>query len=344
MKFRSAEDGLAVQVRESRPLRKAALLGVFVVSIGTLGYVLIEGWSLLDALYMTIITLTTVGFGEVEPLSQAGRLFTTVLIVAGVGGATYFFSTMMRVVVEGELQRIRGRKKMQKDISKFQNHIIVCGCGRLGRIVVRELYEAGQDCVVIDINEDAAEWLEKAGIHHVVGTAYEDEMLLAAGIKRAKTLLSLLPSDSDNVYVTLCARDLNPELTIIARTEDESGENKLIRAGASQVLAPYRVTGSRIVQRLIRPHVSDFLEVAGGRSGQHLVIEEVVVPKESPLGGKTLQEAELRQKTGAVIAAFIHGDGEMIFNPGASSVIEPESTMIVMGQRESLERLSELLE
>ena len=334
---------LALPELGARPVLLAGIVGCFVVATGPLGYMLIEDWSVLDSFYMTIITLTTVGYGEVQPLSSSGRLFTAALIIAGVGGATYFFSTLMGVVVEGELLRMRGFKKMRKELSNFSDHIIVCGCGRLGRIVVRELHEAGQDVVVIDVKDDAAQWLALNNIHYVVGTAYEDEILKAAGISRAKTLLSLLPQESDTVYVALSARDLNPELHIIARTEDESGENKLLRAGANQVLAPYRVTGTRIVQRLIRPHVSDFLEIAGGRFGHQLAIEEVVVPKDSVLSGKTLEQSDLRNRTGAVIAAFIHADGEMIFNPGAKSVIEPESTMIVMGKRESLERLSELL-
>jgi voltage-gated potassium channel len=321
----------------------ATFIGFLVVSTGTIGYSTIEGWGFVDSLYMTITTLTTVGFGEVHPLSTAGRVFTTVLILSGVGGATYFFSTLISVVVDGELRHLRRLRIMKKDISKLSNHTIICGAGRLGRIVIQELSDANQSIVVIDNEPTSLRWLEDAGIPYVQGSAYEDKTLSDAGIGKARALLSLLPKDSDNVYVTLCARDLNPNLVIIARTEDESGDTKLRRAGADQVLAPYRVAGSRLAQRLVRPHVSDFLELAGGKKGHSLVIEEVVVSPTSQLIGKSLADCDLRNKTGAVVAACITVDGEMLLNPSASSIIQPLSTLIVMGERTSLDRLSELL-
>ena len=327
----------------TRRLLLAGAIGAVVLAGGTLGYMFLENWNFVDSLYMTIITLSTVGYGETNPLSDTGKLYTGFLIIIGVGGATYFFTTLVRVIIEGELLRIRGVRKMKKDISKYSDHIIVCGCGRLGKIVVKELIESEQKVVVIEIDPETIAWLEREGVHYVDGTAYEDTVLHEAGIDRAKTLLALLPLDADNVYVTLCARDLNPDLFILARTEDESGEKKLLRAGANQVLAPYRVTGSRVVQRLVRPHVSDFLELAAGTGGQHLVIEELVVPDDSRIAGKTLEEADLRNRTGAVIAAFIETNGEMVFNPGAKNIIKANTTMIVMGERAALDKLSEVL-
>jgi voltage-gated potassium channel len=322
----------------------SSLLGIAIISIGTSGYMLIEGWSYLEAFYMTIITLTTVGFGEVLPLSNLGRVFTIFLIFSGVGGMAYFFSTLVASVVEGELLRSRGLHKMRKNIQSYSKHIIVCGCGRLGRIVVKDLIESGQNVVVVELGESAVSWLEKHQIPYVYGSAYEDDILKLAGIERAKTLLSLLPKDADNVYVTLCARDLNPELRIIARTEEEVGESKLLRAGANQVLAPYRVTGNKIVQQIIRPNVSEFLELGVGKSGSStLAIEEVIVPKNSSLVGKTLEDAKLRDRTGIAIAAIIDSQGIPIFNPGAKSIIEAGSTMIVMGERTALSKLTELL-
>ena len=305
--------------------------------------VVIEDWGLLDAFYMTVITLTTVGLGEVQPLSPMGKLFTSMLIMAGVGIATYSLSVMVRTVVEGELRRLRGGIKMRKKIESFSNHIIVCGYGRLGRIVLRELADAGVDTVIIEQDEKLAEEFERDQAPHVVGSAYEDDTLIAAGIEKAKALVTLLPKDAENVYVTLCARDLNPSIHIIARSDEENGEGRLRRAGANQVFSPYRVSGTRIVQRIIRPNVSDFLELAASTSGQRLAIEEVVVAPESILVGKTIEDSELRNRTGAVIAAFIDPQGQMVFNPGAKSVIEPGTTLIVLGEKDSLERLSAML-
>jgi voltage-gated potassium channel len=325
------------------PLLLAAGSVVLIVFFGSLGYCLIEGWSINDALYMTVITLSTVGFGEVQTLSPEGRLFTAALIIAGVGVATYSFTTIVRAIVEGELTRLRGAQRMKKKIAGLRNHTIVCGFGRLGRIVVRELLEAGKDAVVVEVEPKAIEELERSGISYIEGSAYEDEVLRTAGIEYAESLLSLLPKDADNVYVTLCARDLNPDLSIVSRTEDDDGEKRLRRAGANQVVAPYRVSGNRIVQRLIRPNVSDFLELAAGRGAQQLAIEEIVVNNTSPLVGKTLAESNLPKETGAIIAAIISGGGEMSFNPGATSIIEGGATLIVLGHKESLEKLSTLL-
>ncbi|MCB0324407.1 MAG: potassium channel protein [Bdellovibrionales bacterium] len=328
----------------THPLITAASLVFGVIFIGTIGFRYIEDYSWIDAFYMCVISVSTVGFGEVEPLSPVGRLFTSGLIIAGVGTATYSFTALVRLIVEGELLRLRGIHRMKKKIENLEHHHIVCGLGRLGKIVVQELAEAGEDVVAIELDPiEAGPDLERLQVPLIVGSAYEDEVLKSAGIQRAKTLLALLPKDADNVYVTLCARDLNPQLTIIARTEDEGGESRLKRAGANTVLAPYRVSGSRLAQRLMRPNVSDFLEIAAGRKGEQLVIEEVIVPTASPLVGKSLAESDLRQKTGAIIAAFIRTDGEMIFNPGAKHVIEGGSTLIVLGEKASVEALSNLL-
>ncbi len=329
---------------DAHPILISCLLVLGIVLLGTLGYMFLEGWSLTDAFYMCIITVSTVGFGEVRTLSSEGRLFTAFLIIAGVGIAAYSFSSLVRLIVEGEVRRIRGIQKMKKKISRLQGHHIVCGMGRLGRIVVQELAAAGEPVVAVELDpSESEEALERWQVPLIIGSAYEDEVLKAAGIERAKTLLSLLPGDADNVYVTLCARDLNPNLMIVARSEDDGSESRLRRAGANQVLAPYRDSGNRLAQRLVRPNVSDFLEIAGGRLGEQLVIEELIVPAASSLVGKTLADLDLRGKTGAVIAAFIRSDGEMIFNPGAKSVIESGATLIVLGEKASVETLSNLL-
>ena len=326
------------------PFLRAAGLILAIISIGTVGYEVIEGWPFLDALFMTITSVTTVGYGEVHPLGPQGKIFTCLLIFAGVSAAAYAFSTIVRLVVEGEIYRMRGVRKMRAQIEQLNHHTIVCGYGLLGKIVVRELLNSGQDIVVIDEDPLKITELEQNGISFVQGSAYDDEVLQRAGVKRAKSLISLLPRDADTIYVTLCARDLNPELTIVARTEDEAGEKRLRRAGATQVFTPYRFAGSRLVQQLVKPKVSHFLEIAVNPTAAPLAMEEVVVPLDSQLAGQTLESSALRKKTGVVVAAFIEPNGNMLFNPGPDNVIMPGATMIVLGERNSLIKLGELLQ
>jgi voltage-gated potassium channel len=292
---------------------------------------------------MTIITLSTVGYREVAPLSDNGKLFTAGLIMSGVIIAAYSVGVIGRTLIEGELKRYRRLHKMRKVIASYSNHTIVCGYGRLGRIVVQEMLGENQDVVIIENDSARIEELESLSIPYIEGSAYEDEALIAAGIDRAGHLLALLRTDADNVYVTLCARDLNSNIRIIARTEGESGENKLKRAGANQVIAPYRLSGGRIVQQLLRPNVSDFLAIAQDRMGTELVLEEIVIPENSQLGGMSLERAELRNRTGAMIAALINPDGDMITSPGGDTILEAGATIIIIGTRSSLDRLNQLL-
>lgn len=326
---------------DSLPKLIIPIVGMF--AFGTLGYMLLEDWSLLDSLYMTVTTLTTVGYGEVKPLDTLGRIFTCVLILSGVGTATYCFSRIIALVVEGEIAKKRLKKRMRKELSNLKDHVIVCGYGRLGKIVTKEIVEAKQRVVVIDTRDFSHLSLDNTNIIFIQGSGYDDDILKLAGVDHAKVLLTMLPSDAENVYVTLCARDLNPYLKIIARTEDDGGESRLKRAGASQVVAPYRLSGNKIVQQIIRPYVSDFLELAGSGTKTNLFIEEVVVPMSSKLAGKTLEDSELRAKTGAIIAAFISSNGKMTFNPTGKDIIEAGSTMIVFGEHASLNKLTEVL-
>lgn len=302
---------------------------------------LIEGWSLIDSFYMCVITLSTVGYGEVHQLSNEGKIFTSVLIFGDIIVAAYAFSAIASSIVEGELRKIRGFHKMQKFIGKLKNHTIVCGYGRLASIVVKELIENKKPLVIIESDTSKIPQLESLGIPYVEGDADDEDTLKAAGIEKASTLLSLVAKESDNVFITLTARDLNPKLSIIARSEGSSNEAKLKRAGANHVISPYNVSGSQIVQQMLRPNVSTFLKIASGTSHDQLVLEEILVPKDSNLVGKTLEETNLRQKTGAIIAGIICHDGEMNFNPNAKSPIEEGSTLIALGTEESMKKLNE---
>ena len=330
-------------MNSTNALPKLLSLVILVFVTGTLGYMLIEDWNFLDSLFMTVTTLTTVGYGEVHPLGTTGKLFTCVLILSGVSIAAYAFSKIVSLVVEGELAKKRIKRRMEKELTRLKDHVIVCGYGRLGKIISKEIVEAKQRVVVIDTNDHTHISASESGVLFIQGSAYEDENLKLAGVEHAKVLITMLPSDAENVYVTLCARDLNPNLKIIARTEDEGGESRLKRAGASQVVAPYRLSGNKIVQQIIRPYVSDFLELAGSGTKTNLFIEEVVVPSESKLVGKTLEQSELRAKTGAIIAAFISTEGKMTFNPTGKDIIEAGSTMIVLGEPASLGKITAVL-
>lgn len=326
--------------------RKFIIPMLAVISIGISGYMLIEGWSFIDAFYMTITTLTTVGFGEVHPLSSLGKIFTSTLILTGVGTAAYSLSKIVSYIIEGEIYKTRRIKTMKKTIEELRNHVIICGYGRLGKVVCKDLIDSNEDVVVIDYDEtlhnDSLLLLDRK-ILFVKGSAYEDEVLKIAGIEKAKVLISLLPNDADNVYVALCARDLNPHIKIVARTEDEGGESRLKRAGADEVIAPYRLSGHNIVQKILRPNVSNFLELTRLGSSNNLIIEEIKIPENCALCNVSIEESHIRTKTGIIIAAIVSPEGEMVFNPTGKDIIHRGSTLIILGDRDSIDKMQNLL-
>lgn len=324
-------------------LAYSGLLAFSVTVFGTIGYMLIEGWSAFDSLYMTVITMATVGYSEVHGLSDIGRAFTICLILAGVGIGFYALTAMSKTVVEGEFKKFRGVHQMQRAIEKISEHTIICGYGRLAGLVVQELMNAGQKVVVIENDPARVKLLEQKQILCVEGSAYDDLILEHAGIARAKTLLALLPKDSDNVYVVLSARSLRKDLHIVSRSEHESGENKLKLAGVNQIVSPYRVSGLQIAERIIRPSVSSLFELTDDEAGNTLVIEEIKIPSTSKLAGKKLIDTNLRQYTGAIVAAIIHSDGRVELSPDAHALIQSDSTLVVLGQKAGVQKLSELI-
>ncbi|MCI5066740.1 potassium channel protein [bacterium] len=317
------------------------LFGLLVV--GTVGYELIEGWGLLDSFYMTVITISTVGYGEVNPLSREGVIFTTCLIIGGMSVTVYAFGVIGQTALEGELFKLRRLAKMEKKIDALDNHTIVCGFGRLAHFVIDELRDHGEEIVVVEKEERHFKEIESEGLLYVNGNAHEDEILLRAGIRRAKTLLAIVPSDAENVFITLTARNLNPTIQIVARTEQTASESKLRRAGADQVISPYRVSGSRIVQNVLHQHVNDFLEIATGSDGTKLALEQVVVPPDSPLVGLTLETAALRRKAGVNVAAIISPTGKTHLSPSKDEVIESGARIFLFGETTSFKLLAELM-
>jgi voltage-gated potassium channel len=314
----------------------AALVAVLVV--GTAGYVAL-GFSVLDAIYQTVTTVSTVGFREVQPLSSGGRVFTIVLILVGVATALYTFTLILEAVVEGQIQEVLGRKRMERQISRMADHVIVCGFGRVGRNLARYVSGAGQDVVVIESDPDRAAQAE--GSAHVVrGDATSDEVLKEAGIERARVLVTALNTDADNLFVTLTARSLCSELFIVARARVESSEAKLAQAGADRVVNPQRLGGSRMAAFVLQPHVVEFLDVVMHDGSLEFRLEEVPLPDGSPLAGRSLREAHIRDSTGALVLALRDSGGEFTTNPPPETVLVAGQILIAIGTEGQLEALA----
>jgi voltage-gated potassium channel len=289
-----------------------AIIGV--ISFGTIGYSVIEQWNLFDSLYMTVITLTTVGFEEVHSLSKTGRVFTIVLVLSGVGAMLYTMSVAARILIEGEIREIFGRKKLNKTIEKLKDHYIICGYGRMGQIIGREMQEHDANFVVIEKSPDVLTSMNKDTlVFH--GDATQDSVLKEAGIEKARGLISVLSSDADNLYVVLSARGLNPKLQIVVRAGEEGSRQKLHRAGADNVTSPYYIGGLRIAHTVLKPAVVDFIEFATRSNNLELQIEEIKVKDDSHIINKGLDECGIRRELGIIIVAIKRISGEMKFNP-----------------------------
>jgi voltage-gated potassium channel len=319
---------------------KAAGLIFLAISFGTAGYMIIEGWNFLDSLYMTITTLTTVGYREVHELSKPGMVFTITLILVGVGTVLYALSTGAKVILEGELQELFGRKRLEKKIKGMKGHYIVCGYGRMGKIICRELRHEKMPFVVIEKNIDPGENAD--GVLMLSGDATNDESLKEAGIDKAKGLISVLPTDAENLYVVLSARGLNPGLKIVARAGDEGSESKLIQAGANKAVSPYHIGGVRIAHTILRPTVVDFIEFATKSGNIELQMEEITIPKGADMAGKSLDQCGFGRELGIIIVGIKRGSGEMRFNPTFRTTIKEGDTLIALGEISKLKLLEEM--
>lgn len=312
----------------------------FVVAIlGIAGYMAIEGWSFLDAAYMTVITMTTVGYREVAPLSQTGMIFTLFLIITGVGSVFYAMTAIMAYIVEGQFQKAMGRFRMKGKIEHLRNHYIICGYGRVGQQIAREFIREGESFVIIDASPDSVERCAVDGFLHIHGDAARDEILLQAGIERAKGLVTAVDSDADNIYVTLSARVLRPDLNIVARANMEGTEPKLIRAGANRVISPYSIGGRRMATHLTRPLVADFLDTLMHSDRLELLLEEIEVGFHSPLANKNLVEARQAAASGASILALKKKTGEMVTELDDRTIIEVGDKLVALGTRSQMRAL-----
>jgi len=318
-----------------RRIRLALLALGVVIGVGTLGYVLL-GFGVLDALYQTVTTVTTVGFREVHPLTAAGQVFTIVLILAGVGTALYTFGVLLEVLIEGHLHQHLERRRMERDIGRMTNHTIICGWGRVGRASALYLTAIGQQIVVVDRNPDRL-----AGLQHptVLGDVTDDDVLLAAGIARARALIAAVDTDADNVYVTLSSRALRPDMVIIARARTESSKSKLVRAGADRAVNPQLIGGRRMAAFALQPHVAEFLDVVMNEEALEFRMEQVEVPVGSRVAGLSLREAAL-DASGALLLALRPGTtGPFLPNPSADTRLEPHTILIAVGTRTQLDAL-----
>lgn len=320
------------------------VLPIALVVTGTLGYWLIEGdpWTLFDALYMTVITLSTIGYGEVYRLSSAGRVFTIFLVLGGVFTFFYTFTEIVRWIVSGELRDFLGRQAMERTLAQMRDHLIICGYGRMGRLVCQEFSRQQTPFVLIDRNAELlADFSMPFGIA-LLGDATADEVLKHAGIERARALVTVMASDADNLYTTMSARLLNKNLFIVSRMEDPEAEPKLRRAGANRVVSPYQIGGHRLAQAVLRPTVVDFIELTSQKEHVALQIEETRLQSTSPLVGSTLRDSHLREKLHLIVVAIKKGSGEMIFNPPPDRPLEGGDTLVAIGPRQHLDELEEL--
>ncbi len=311
---------------------------------GTVGYMLIEHWPFMDSLYMTVITLGTVGYKEVKELSPAGRIFTIILILLGVGFVFYLAGSVIQFMMEGRIRAILGRRKLEKKIQAQRGHYIVCGFGRVGTSICDVLGTSKHiSIVVIERDPDRIAKLESRNLLHVPGEATDEENLIKAGVKEAQGLVAVLKTDSDNVYVTLTARQLNPKLFIIARAGEMKSENKLRAAGANKVVSPYQMGGQRIAQMIARPTVTDFLDLTFMDGTRDIYMEEILVNPSSKLVDVALQDSGIRQQFDLIIVAIRKAEGGMLFNPSSQARLHGGDTVVVIGEKHHLQGLQKVL-
>jgi len=320
-----------VSPRRRLILSVIALIGVFVA--GTFGFLVIESdqhVSVLDAAFMTAVTLSTVGYGEVWTLSDSGRLWSLVVITVGIATVSVAFTSLIALFVSGELRTHREMLLMEKKLETSRDHVVLCGFGRMGGMIARDLQSARIPVVIVEADTGRLDELKSLSTEFIIGDATEDDMLLRAGIMRARALISMLPHDADNVFIALTAHALRPDLNIIARAEQPQTEAKLKCAGATRVICPQLIGATRAVDILIRPNVVDFVDIAA--EGVQLEMDEFVIAEQSVLAGKMLQDCQLREQLGVIVVAIKRSDGKTVFSPGPQAALDTGDTLILVGK------------
>ena len=325
--------------RSARQLVISVFILAAAVSGGTLGYMLIEGWSIGDSLYMTVISLTTTGFQEVQNLSPAGRVLTGIVIVSGIASLAYVGGRVLQLAVEVYLIR-RGR--MNRSIHRLKNHVILCGYGRMGRHIANDLTDANVPFVVLESNAEMMPELEESGVLYLIGSASEDDLLREAGVERARGLIAVVSSDAENVFTTLTAKSLNPNISVVARALADETESKLRTAGADRVIKPYELVGRRIAQLIIRPSMIEFVDtIVRSKSGE-ITVEEIPIMPTSALVGSAMRDTPIRSSLNVIIVAIRRAGAELLYNPSADTVFQPDDRIVAIGKPEQLVELGSL--
>ncbi|HEX9094415.1 MAG TPA: potassium channel protein, partial [Coriobacteriia bacterium] len=319
--------------------RLAVVLLAIVIATGTLGYVVIEGWDPFDALYMTVISVTTVGYSEVHPLSRAGQMFTIVIVTVGVATVLYTFSFLMARLIEGDLQNRWARRRRERMLDQLDRHFIVCGFGRMGHIVAHEFARQSVPFVVIERDPERMQQAIEEGFLAVEADASSEQVLKRVHIDRARGFIAAVSTDAENVYAVLTARLLKPDLFIIGRAETEDARAKLERAGADRVLSPYQIGGLQLAQTALRPAVVDFVQLATSSDNLDLNMEQVLIHEGAPLAGRTIVDASLRQRFGVVVVGIQRASGRMEFNPAPEAAMQPGDHLVVLGRSDNLREL-----
>jgi voltage-gated potassium channel len=320
-------------------LRVGLALLILTIIVGPIGYMLLEGWDFLDAMYMTILSITTTGFQEVHGLSNGGRIFTIILIVFGVGSIAYTGGRAVQVLFETQLFH---RRRMSNKLNELRDHFIVCGYGKMGKYICEELAEKGASFVAVEKDQTRVELVRELGYLYVQGDATRDDILEEAGIAKAKGLVAVLDSDADNVFATLSAKALNPKIFVVARAVDEETEPKLLKAGASRVVKPYETAGTKMAELLLRPGVIEFIDVVARDKKVDLNIEEFLLADRSPLLDKSLANSPIRQALNIMVVSIQKPDGKFVYNPISSTILEAGDRLIALGERANLVQLTKL--
>ncbi len=313
------------------------------LTIGTVGFTLIDHFPPFDAFYMTLTTMTTVGYDEIHPLSHAGRVFNSFLIIFGVTTIFIAIGAMTQTIIEREFGEAIGKRRNKRMIDNLKDHYIICGYGRVGRGAATELQRAGVPFVVVDISPERAEMAMLSGMLAVAADSTRDEVLRQVGIDRARGLVAALATDADNLFVLLSAKGLNPRIYVAARAAEEGAEAKMRRAGADAVFAPYSITGHRLAQSMLRPHVVQFLDFTTNDIGMDIAIEQVRVSEQSEMVSRSIRDMQIGRDVGVIVMAIRKGDGKMMFNPTADTTVAGGDYLIVMGRQENLDTLEALL-
>ena len=330
-------------MNSTKHLTTSIFLTLLIVVFGTTGYMIIEGWDIFDALYMTVITITSVGYGEVHKIGKAGQVFTIFLIIIGIGFVIYVAGAVVRFMLEGQIMAILGRRRLNKKIDRLKNHYIVCGYGRIGRLLCRNIQKKSIAVVVVEQNEELRRVMDEDGVLYILGNASDEAILINAGIKHAKSLVAVLGTDTENVFLVLTARQLKPDIYITARANLEGSKAKLKAAGANKVESPYEIGAASMSQRILRPAVTNFLDQAFDDQQQDIHMEEMSVSPSSRLINLMLKDSGIRQNYNLIIIAIKKLDGDMLFNPSFESIIKAGDTLIAVGETANLQKLEKLL-